>query len=113
MNLRVIEAAADYTHLALSGRLDIAGVGAIETQFTGYTASRHKPAFVDLSEVTFISSLAIRLFISAAKSLEANQARLILINPQPNIRETLRLSSIEEFIPIVTGKDEALSACKA
>lgn len=112
MNLRVIDAAADYTHLALSGRLDIAGVGAIETQFTGYTASRHKPALVDLSEVTFISSLGIRLFLSVAKSLEANQARLILINPQPNIRETLTLSNIEEFVPIVSGKDEALSASK-
>lgn len=110
MNLRLIEASGDYTHLALSGRLDIAGAGEIETQLTAYTVPRKKPALLDLSEVDFISSIGIRLFISIAKALEANGTRLILINPQANIRETLQFSQLDELIPIVADKDEALSA---
>lgn len=112
MNVHLIESTDDYTHLALSGRMDILGVGAIETKFTGLTAARQKTALVDLSAVDFISSLGIRLFLTVARSLEANNARLILINPQTNIRETLLLSNIEELIPIVTDKDEALAASR-
>lgn len=112
MDLRLIESTDDYTYLALSGRMDIAGVGAIETKFTAFTASRQKPALVDISEVNFISSLGIRLFLSVAKSLHANGSKLILISPQSNIRETLQLSDISQFIPIAADTDEALNSLK-
>lgn len=109
MELHLIESSEAFTHLSLKGRLDIVGVGGIETKFTAYTAARKVPALVDLSEVTFLSSLGIRLFLGVAKSLEANNARLFLINPQGNIRETLTLSSFDQIAPIVDSKEDALS----
>ncbi len=113
MELRLIESTNEFTHLALVGRLDIAGVGAIDTKFTGYTSSRQKTALVDVSAVTLISSLGIRLLLSAAKSLEANGARLVLIHPHPSIREALKLSAIDQIIPIAENKDDALGLAKA
>ena len=113
MELRLIETSDELTHLALIGRLDIAGVGGIETKFTGYTSARHKTTLVDMSEVTFLSSLGIRLLLGVAKSLQANGLRLILINPQANIRETLTLSSLDQIIPIVASKEEALGLANA
>ncbi len=112
MELRVIEASDELTHLALVGRLDIAGVGAIETKFTASTCARKKTTLLDLSGVDFLSSLGIRLLLSTAKSLQANGVRLILINPQANIRETLTLSSLDQIIPIVGDKEEALGLAK-
>jgi sigma-B regulation protein RsbU (phosphoserine phosphatase) len=89
MELKVISTDDAYTHLALSGKLDILGVGEIENKFIGYTAARKKNALVDLSGVTFMGSMGLRIFLSAARSLSLEKKSLILLNPQPLVNEVL------------------------
>src|SRR5262245_41602985 len=69
------------TQIALAGRLDLAGLHAVDIKFHGYTASRRKHAIVDLSKLDYISSLGLGMFISCAKSLERHQARMVIVNP--------------------------------
>jgi hypothetical protein len=47
------------THLALVGRLDVAGMHKVDIKFHGYTAARRKPTLVDLSQLEFIASLGM------------------------------------------------------
>ncbi len=88
------------THLALIGRLDALGVQKIELPFTALTASRRKPAVVDLAEVTFLSSLGVRILLSSAKALAAHGTKLVLLNPQPQVLQVLELGQIVAIIPV-------------
>ena len=68
MELKVIKADGDYTHVALCGRLDIDGVTSVEMNFTNVVSAKGKPAIVDMTEVSFIASLGMRMLLSAAKA---------------------------------------------
>jgi len=56
MQLGVIRADDEMTELALVGKLDIAGVHAIDMKFHLNTATRRKPTLVDLSQFESIGS---------------------------------------------------------
>jgi anti-sigma B factor antagonist len=113
MELKVINTDDVYTHLALVGKLDIMGVGEIENKFIGYTAARKKNALIDLSGVTFLGSMALRLFLSSAKSLKLDHKSLILLNPQPLVNEVLVASGIEDAVVIEHDAEAALGKAKA
>ena len=113
MELKVINTDDAYTHLALSGKLDIMGVGEIENKFIGYTAARKKNALVDISGITFMGSMALRLFLSAARSLNLEKKSLILLNPQPLVNEVLEASGIQDVVVIEHNAESALSKARA
>jgi anti-anti-sigma factor len=113
MELKVINTDDAYTHLALSGKLDIMGVGEIENKFIGYTAARKKNALVDISGITFMGSMALRLFLSAARSLNLEKKSLILLNPQPLVKEVLETSGIEDAVVIEHDVESALAKARA
>ncbi len=102
-----------FTHIALMGKLDIAGVGAVEMKFLGYTAARKKNAIVDLSEVSFMGSMGLRIFFSAAKALALEKKKLILLRPHPMVNEVLEASGIGSVAVITQDSGEAVIAAKA
>jgi anti-sigma B factor antagonist len=96
------------THLAIVGKLDVAGMHAIDVKFHGYTAARRRPTLVDISGLEFISSLGMGMFISCARSLQRYQAKMVLLNPQPHVEEALKAVGIDQGVPIVHSADEGL-----
>ena len=55
--------------IKLVGRLDLIGTGEIETKFAGYCSGDKVRVAVDLSDVDFLASIGIRLFVLTAKSI--------------------------------------------
>jgi anti-sigma B factor antagonist len=106
MELKVVEA-GEVTHVALAGRLDVAGVSAVEVKFLAHTATRRKPAIVDLSGVTFLGSLGIGMLVGSAKSLALHGARMVLLDPQEMVEKTILVAKVAPIIPIVHGIEEA------
>ena len=96
------------THLAIVGKLDVAGLHAIDVKFHGYTAARRKPTLVDLSGLEFITSLGMGMFVSCARSLQRYGAKMVLLNPQPQVEEVLRAVGIDQGIPLVHDVEEGL-----
>ena len=111
MEIKIIEMDETYTHIALSGRLDVIGAGEIENKFIGFVVARKKNAVVDLSEVSFLGSMGIRVIISAAKALGLENKILILLKPKPLVKEVLDASGIGTLIAI--EDDEAVAVKKA
>jgi anti-anti-sigma factor len=95
------------THVALVGRLDVAGLHAVDVKFHGYTAARRRPTLVDLSGLEFLGSLGVGMFMSCARSLQRFGAKMVLLNPPPEVEEVLRAVGIEQGIPIVRSAEEA------
>ncbi len=113
MELKALNTDDTYTHLTLAGKLDIIGVGEIENKFIGYTAARKKNALVDISGVTFMGSMGLRLLLSVAKSLSWEKKSLILLNPQPLVNEVLEASGFNDVVVIEHNAAAALSKAKA
>ena len=110
MEMTVIDENDSFTHVALSGRVDINSIGDWDQKFTELLVGRKKPAIVDLSGVDYMSSIGLRMLIAASKPLSSHDAQMVLLDPQPNIEEVLRTSAFHRIMPIVHGLGNALKA---
>ena len=102
----------DILHVSLSGRMDIAGTGAIEHKFTFQTASKKMAVLVDLSDVTFIASIGMRLLLSNARAQDQRGGKMVLYNPQELVLDALKTAGFEQLISIQSDYDAAVSELK-
>lgn len=111
LELKPIALEETHTHLALVGRLDLLGAGAVENKFLGYAAARKKTCLVDLSGLAYLGSMGMRVFVSAAKALGNEGKRLILFGAQPSVDKALRVAGFEHIVDL--APDEASARAKA
>ena len=107
MEMKVIESLQEVNHVALVGRLDARGVFAIEEKFRGYVESNVKPTLVDLSGVTDIASVGMRMLIAVFKVLRQNGVQMVLVKPQPLVEDALRTASLDQLFCILRDEKEA------
>jgi anti-anti-sigma factor len=99
--------------VTLHGRLDTPGVDRIETRFVASLVPKGHSAIVDLSGVDFVASMGIRMLLSAARSLHQKKARLVLMAPQPAVREVFETVSLGDIVPICDDEPAAMAALAA
>ena len=90
----------DIRMIKLIGKLDIIGTGEIETKFTGYCAGDKVRVIVDLSEVSFLASIGIRLLMLTAKSVNKRGGKMVIVNPISDVQHVLEVTGIPAIIPI-------------
>lgn len=100
--------------IKLAGRIDTARVGEIETRFyaeVGAIKNKDDVALIDLQEVDFLSSLGIRLLVTAGKTLSQRQVRFGLIAPtSPDVMEALEISGLPGLFRFFPNEEEARAA---
>ena len=99
--------------ITLAGRLDTPGVDSIETRFLATLVPNGNSAVIDMSQVDFISSMGIRMLVSAARSLKVRQASLSLFGVQEQVSQILELVSIGQMIHVCASEAEAQSAVRS
>jgi anti-sigma B factor antagonist len=95
--------------IALAGRLDSAGVDVIETRFTAATVPVGANIVVDLSQVAFLASLGVRMFISTTRALSWKGAKMVLFGANPAVMETIETMGFDDIVPVVPSEAEALA----
>jgi anti-anti-sigma factor len=108
MELKVIGGDQNLTRIALSGKLDVAGEAAIGDEFRSLVDTSDSSIILDMSQVTYLASLGIRLLFSAAKTLAGIQKKIVVLKPQPMVEETLMNSGTAKLIPVTHDEAEAL-----
>src|SRR5262245_13239702 len=103
--MQVTDVGDRITKVMLYGRLDTPGVSQIETRFVAAVVPAGKSAIVDLSGVEFVSSLGIRMLISAARALHQRKAKLALYDVRPLVQGVFDAVSLSDIIPIGSGED--------
>lgn len=103
----VIESAESYTHVRLSGPLDIAGVGAVSLKFTAATAGRKRHVIVDMSAVEFVASIGLGLLVQAARALKSDGKRVVIVAPRETVAGVIRSSKLDAITPIADSVDAA------
>jgi anti-anti-sigma factor len=99
--------------IKLNGELDILGTGAIETKFMGYCSGDKVRVVVDLSEVSFLASIGIRLLMLTAKSIVSRGGKMVIIDPVPDVQSVLEITGIPIIIPIYSQLESTEAALLA
>jgi anti-sigma B factor antagonist len=107
MNMELFDLGNDAVKIALSGRMDALGIDRNETRFTAQCAATSRHVIIDLSEVTFIASLGIRLLISNARVVNRRHYKMILFGAQELVREVLDQTALNDIIPVVENEEQA------
>jgi anti-sigma B factor antagonist len=95
----------------LSGRLDTAGSEQIAPEFAQLAESAAGGVVVHVSAVRFLSSMAIRMLITAAKAVQAKGGRMVLyVADNDVIIRTLEATGVNELIPMFQDAQDAEKA---
>ncbi len=97
----------DIFKINLKGRMDILGNEDIDLKFSGATAAPRKFFIVDLSEVNFIASIGIRTLLLIAKATHNRNGKIVILNPDSQVKKILLMAGIDMVIPIVDTLDLA------
>ena len=98
-NIRLIE---------LIGSLDMTGTYDIEVEFVRRCDGDNVHVIVDLSQVSYLSSIGIPMLINTAKSVVSRGGKMALLNPQQNVAEVLDVVGIQQIIPIYSDLESAI-----
>ncbi len=108
MGIRIIEQTDALTHAALTGRLDSAMVRDMEQHFHEQIVSRGKPVLIDMYEATFLSSMAMRMLLTAAKELAGYGVKMVLLNPHRLCEMGLKAAGLDALMHIEHDKNKAI-----
>ena len=106
MDMQVIQADDEITHVALEGRFDIQGAQEVDSRF-GELAKSSKALVVDLSEVSFLASLGVRTLMLSAKTLISRGAEMAVCGVDENVEKVLRTTGFNEVAGIYPDYESA------
>jgi anti-sigma B factor antagonist len=94
--------------LALSGKLDATTAKTFEDKILGVINSGTQRLVVDLSQLEYVSSSGLRVFLLAAKRLQATDGKIVLCALKDQIRQVFDLAGFSSFLSTYGSRDEAI-----
>lgn len=110
MNIHKTDLSDTVAKIALAGRLDVLGVDAVETKFTAMAAPSGKNVIVDMSEVGFVASLGLRMFVSVGRSVVGKGRRMVLFACQPDVAGVFEMAALDTLFTLAPDEAAALAA---
>ena len=105
-----IEHIGDVLIIELPNRLDAVGVTAIESRFSATIAGHKGKVLADMSNVSFVASLALRMLLLNLKAAQVFGGDLRLCGLQPQVADIFRKSRFDTLFKIYPDLDTALAA---
>lgn len=97
--------------LQISGRLDAATVVEVDGRLVAASAL-NRPLVIDLAELTYISSVGLRILLQAAKRAQSAKLAFALAAPQPPVRDVFRITGLDSLLRIHDDVADALGEPK-
>jgi anti-anti-sigma factor len=94
--------------LALKGRLDTLASPAFDKEMSDLLAANEHRLLIDFSQLDFISSSGLRVFIAVARELKALQGRMVLCGLNPHVKEVFDITGFTQLLTIVPAQAEAV-----
>ncbi|MDR3523390.1 MAG: STAS domain-containing protein [Acetobacteraceae bacterium] len=108
MELQSEELANDITQVALIGALDLAGTEEIGLKLNVLAGSR-KRLLMDMTGLTFLSSMGIRSLITVAKTVTRRGGKVVLLKPIAAVEKVLVTTGCDSMMPIHHDQGAALA----
>jgi anti-sigma B factor antagonist len=65
---------------------------------------------VEMGEVSFLASMGIHTLLSGARAVRQRGGQLVLLRPNENVTELLKVSGLLDYMPVFQVREEALAA---
>ncbi len=93
--------------LALVGRLDATTSKLFEDKILATIDGGQKQFVIDLSQLDYISSSGLRVFLLASKRLNPVGGKVVLCSLKEPVRQVFEIAGFVSILPIVTSREEA------
>jgi anti-anti-sigma factor len=100
------------TVLRLNGSLSQTELADVEKSFNEATHQDGAAIVLDLSNVEFLTTPAISMFLDAAKSLKGSGGRIVATGPQPRVGEVLKRLRLDTLLPVSANVAEGVRQLK-
>jgi len=97
--------------VGLRGKLDANSSPAVEKELQALMDRGEERLVLDLSELTYISSLGLRIFISVAKNIRNVDGKLALAGLNDHIYEIFKIARFTNIFSIFPSCEEAVVHC--
>jgi anti-sigma B factor antagonist len=94
--------------LGMDGEFDLAAAPAIREQLAAARAGGPRGVVLDMTEVTFLDSSALRELLRADVALRADGAPLVLAALRPSVARLLELTQTTGLLTVAPTVEEAL-----
>lgn len=110
MNLTIRQEQMDETiYLYLAGEIDTYTAPELREVIMPCVERQNQLVTVDLSQVDYIDSTGLGLFIGALKASHAHNGRLVLRGVTERVQRLFNITGLDELITIDDGKREELT----
>ncbi len=96
--------------VAPAGRLDSLSTPAFEAALASRIDAAPSAIVLDLAAVPFVSSAALRTFLSASRRLGEAGGQLVFCGLRENVRELFRVSGFDSMFAIHADRDGAVAS---
>jgi anti-sigma B factor antagonist len=102
----------DFSVIRIDGRIDTLNSTALEVEMEQLRSSGETKIIIDCSDLKYISSSGLRVFLNAQKKAISIKGKLSLCNMQLPIREIFDISGFSSIFTIYNSLDEAMGPKK-
>ena len=95
------------------GRFDSNTAPALEKELLGLIDGGSRRMLLDFSEISYISSMGLRVVLLAAKKMRSEGGKFVLSSLSPPIAEVFEISGFSSILSIHASKDAALAELSA
>lgn len=95
--------------IKLIGRIDSITAGNFEDEVKDYIKAPTSDIIFDISELEYISSAGLRVFLLLLSAMSGKNLKMVLISPQQMIKEVFDISGISHIVRWADTFDEAIS----
>jgi anti-sigma B factor antagonist len=93
------------TTLHVTGEVDLATAEEIGQAATTALDAGATALVIDLHQVTFLDSTGLAVLVAVNNHATAGGARLTIRGPSPRVRKVLRITGLDEFLPVEPDPD--------
>lgn len=94
-------------NVAIDGRIDTANYLEFEQAVNALLSEGVKQLFLDCSQLSYISSSGLRIFLSIQKKMMTSGGSFRIYGMQPGIKEIFDISGFSSIFSIFATKEEA------
>lgn len=94
------------TVVHLSGRLDSETLGRLESALGPLAAECEAGVALDLAEVSYLNSAALRLMLTIHRDLSSSDKNLHIVGAQGFVNEVLDVTGMKGFLSLKTSLDD-------
>ena len=105
-----IERRGDVLSINVTGQIDDTTASAFREEVRNATEETERAVILDLAEVPSVTNRGLQAILLIARDLQSRDAKLILCAPSARVREKLRVTGFERFLPIHASQAEALAS---